>query len=303
MMRWEFDMLDTAVSICRCSMKTIIAFCLALSLFVPLHTAHSAPPNGGRMILAVHPYLPYAELMRRYRPLARYLSDWLGRPVQIRVGRDYQEHLEHVGRDLVDIAFMGPASYVECTERFGPKPLLARLEVHGEPEFKGAIVVRQDSRIENLAQLRGRRIAFGDRNSTMSYLLPRHMLKQAGIGLTDLGQYQFMGSHTNVALGVLAGDFDAGGVKEEVYRQFKDKGLRLLAWTPALSEHLFVTRSNLDPLLVRSLRGAMLQLGSRRDAPGILGAIKPGLTGLVPVQDADYENLRRVIRDLSEDAD
>ncbi len=235
--------------------------------------------------------------MRRYAPLARYLSDRLGRTVQVRIGRNYEEHTDSVGRDLVDIAFMGPSIYVECTRRYGPKPLLARLEVQGRPEFRGAIVTRRGSGIGTLAELRGRRIAFGDPKSTMSHLLPRYMLAQAGVGLEDLADYQYLGNHTNVVLGILAGDFDAGGVKQEVYEQYESQGLRLLSRTPAYSEHLFVTRSTLNPELINALRIAMLELGDRVGGAQVLGAIKIGLTGLVKVEDTDYDSMRDVLQD------
>ncbi len=256
----------------------------------------ASPKPEITLILAVHPYLPYAELKRRYTPLTRYLSGRLGRSIEVRVGHDYDEHLTRVGRDQVDIAFMGPAGYVECTRKYGSKPLLARLEFKGRPEFKGAIVTRRDSGIQNLAQVRGRRVAFGDRNSTMSHLLPKYMLEQAGVDLESLADYQYLGSHTNVALGVLAGDFDVGGVKQEVYEHYESQGLRLLSWTPSLSEHVFLTRSNLDPDVIGALRTAMLQLGASSDGVKVLGAIKNGLTGLVAVNDSDYDNLRKILQ-------
>ena len=108
-----------------------------LWLCPPAHAMQA--PETGPLILAVHPYLLPGELIRRFTPLAHHLGDRLGRKVLVRVGKDYTEHEEHIGRNQVDIAFMGPAPYVRMTELYGPKPLLARLEIRGQPVFRGLI--------------------------------------------------------------------------------------------------------------------------------------------------------------------
>ncbi len=260
-------------------------------------SAVAAPPET--LTLAVHPYLPVKEVQSRFAPLADFLARSLGQPVTIRVGRDYEEHIETVGRDLVDLAFMGPAPYVKLVANFGRKPLLARLEVNGRPQLRGVIVTRGDSPVRALTDLKARRFAFGDPDSTMSHVVPQYMLLKAGVPPKELGHHQFLGAHKNVALAVLAGDFDAGAVKEEVYRELAPRGLRALATTPPVSEHLFVARATLPPERVAAVRRALLGL---RDAPGgaaILDRLHKGATGLVPAADSDYDNLREILRALA----
>src|SRR3989344_2974191 len=126
------------------------------------------------LILAVHPYLPVKEIITRFTPLADYLGKEIGRPVAVRVGRDYEEHIVHVGKDRADIAFMGPSSYLMVVAKYGKKPLLARLETDGNPLFRGYFIVRQDSPLKSLADLKGKRMAFGDRGSTMRHLVPQY---------------------------------------------------------------------------------------------------------------------------------
>src|SRR3989344_9467952 len=82
-------------------------------------------PAKEPLILAVHPYLPVKEIVTRFTPLADYLGNEIGRPVSVRVGSDYQEHIVYVGKDEADIAFMGPAPYVTMLANYGKKPILA----------------------------------------------------------------------------------------------------------------------------------------------------------------------------------
>jgi phosphonate transport system substrate-binding protein len=172
---------------------------------------------SGELVLGVHPYKPASQLIAAYAPLANYLGEKLGQPVTVRVSRDYQAHIDAVGRDEFDFAYIAPLSYVRMTARYGPIPLLARQAIGGNVTFHGKIIVRKDSTIRTLADLKGKRLAFVEPESTMGYLVPRQMLKDKGITARQLARQRFLGDHANVALAVLAGDDDAGAVKEDVF--------------------------------------------------------------------------------------
>lgn len=251
------------------------------------------------LILGVHPYKSAAVLVESYKPLATYLSRKTGRTIVINIAKDYQSHIQSIGEDKLDIAYMGPAPYVKLVTRYGKKPLLARQAIHGSPTFQGKIVVRQDSTVSSLAELVGKRFAFGDPASTMSHLVPRYMLRQAGVTVDQLARHHFLGSHDNVALAVLAGDYDAGAVKEAIYKKYQARGLKVLATTPALSEHLLITSSTLSDGVRQALCKALYALKDDPQGSIIMGSIKPGMTAWVPVADADYNNLRIILDTLA----
>lgn len=275
-------------------MSAFRAACFFLALIIVPGVCLAEEP----LKLGVHPYLPATELVKRFRPLAEYLERKTGRRVEVVISNDYEHHIYLVGHDRFDISYMGPASYVMMVERYGKKPLLARQEVKGKPVFRGVIITRDDSPIRKLSDLRGKRFAFGDPDSTMSHLVPRYMLIKAGIGVKDLGGHEFLRGHHNVALGVLVGDFDAGAVKEEVFYEYKDRGLRALEWTPEISEHLFVASKNLPAGMVKALRDAMLALKEEPEGKVIMSSIKAEVTAFDPVRDRHYATLRRIIKEL-----
>lgn len=277
-------------------LSTVFFMLFMACLYMPMSPAIADKPT--KLILAVHPYLPANEIINRYTPLARYLESETGHKIEIRIGKDYKEHTDHIGNDLVDIAFMGPASYVKMVNQYGKKPILARLEINGAPVFHGNIIVRDDSPIQTLDDLIGKSFAFGDPSSTMSYLVPLYMLNKSGIALQQLKLYEFLGSHNNVALGVLTGDYDAGAVKNEVFLKYKARGLKSLKKTPELSEHLFITSSTMPPELITNLQQAMYKLASLPQGKSILGSIKKHTSGLVPANNSDYDNLREILMRL-----
>lgn len=263
--------------------------------------ACSAWPASGAdnpLILGVHPYLPAAEIQSRFAPLAGYLTQVMGRRVEVRSGGSYDEHIEAVGKDQIDIAFLGPVQFVLVTQRFGQKPTLAAFAVKGKPLLQGVIVTRIDSPIRTLAELADKRFAFGDSQSTMGHYVPRYMLMEAGIDRGLPKVYEYLGAHKNVALAVLSGDVDAGALKQEIFDELAPKGLRALAQCPGTPDHLFVTRADMPPLEVARLRDALLRLKEHPQGLSILSNLHQELTALIPVSPSDYDPLRKIVAAL-----
>ena len=150
---------------------------LAFFSLLPLYGEGKKNP----LILGIHPYLGDQELLRRFTPMAEYLSEKLGKTVQVRVGRSYEEHENQIGSGAVDIAFMGPSSYVIAVKKFPALQILAKMEINGKPFFTGHIVVREGSSIHSIEDLKQKRFAFGPKDSTMGYMVPAYMLIQKGI--------------------------------------------------------------------------------------------------------------------------
>ena len=267
--------------------KICFLFCIVI------HLSAGRVHAGDQLTLWVHPYLPATELFRKFSPLAVYLGEKCGRTIQVKVSKDYNSHIERVGKDRMDIAYLGPVSYVKTTHTYGKKTLLAALEVNGKPFFHGMIIARKDSSIKTLQDLPGKKFAFGDPNSTMSCLAPRYMLWEAGVDVEKL-KTEFLGSHYNVALGVIGGYYDAGCVKEAVYYKYQERGLKILAKSQPVAEHLFVVNSKLPETIINNLRQSMVSLKDKT----ILTSIKESATGMAVVKDEDYDNLRAMLQRL-----
>ncbi len=262
--------------------------------------ALSHPPGARasqQLTLLIHPYLPPEELHKRFTPLANYLTKEIDKQVTIKISRDYPEHIDAVGSEQMDLAYMGPSAYVEMTRKYGKKTLLACQEINGKPFLHGIIFTKADSPITTLAGLAGKRVAFVDHESTMGYFIPRVMLQEAGVEMKQLLQADFLRSHPNVALAVLDGYYEAGAVKDETFYTYQGRGLRMLAKSPAVHEHIFLAASHLSAPLITKVRQALHRLRE----PRILTAIQTTLTGLVPVKDEDYDSLRTIMQSVPQE--
>ena len=98
----------------------------------------------------------------------------------------------------------------------------------------------------------------------------------------------------------LAGDFDAGAVKEETFYEFENRGLKAIATTPPVSEHLFVARATLPRETIDATRQALYQMRETDEGRAIMRGIKPSMTGMVPAVDSDYDDLRAILKALEQ---
>ncbi len=245
--------------------------------------------------LAIHPYLSVSEIEKKFTPLVNYLSEQSGIKIILKIGSNYDEHIDFVATNKADIAYMGPASYVKLVTKASKKPILAKLEVDGKAYFQGVIIVQQDSNINTLLDLKNKRIALGNSSSTMSFIVPHFQFHHLGVFKKGFDQHSIVPTHDDIAMAVLSGDFDAGAVKPEVYERYKNDGLKILAKTQKISEHLFVTRSDLPKETFLKLQDIMLTMNNSLKGLKVLQHIKKKTTALVPAKDSDYSNLRQII--------
>jgi len=261
----------------------------------------AGPLLAAPLVFAVHPYLSPTEIEKRFSPLAKYLSTEIGLPITLKVSSGYDEHLQAVGDGRADIAFIGPAELLLVEREFGRRPLLGQLVVNGRPGLSGHLVARNPASgvpaggTQALAGLRGKRIAFVDAKSTMGYLVPVAILGRAGVAEKDLGLSKFVGSHDNVALGVLAGEFDAGAVKDETFEKYRSRGLYSLHEMPMVPEHVFVASPRIPPEVRQQLQRALLALSVDEPGQWILRGIRSDLSTIAPVEQRDFDALRTLL--------
>lgn len=271
----------------------IIVFLILLGFGTTLYAQHR--PSHPTLLFGIHPYLHATTLAERFAPLITYLEQHLEMAIELRVGKSYDEHLAAIEAGQIDFAYLGPASYVELLARGAVVTPLVKTVDAGQSSYRGVIFVRDDSGIKTLQDIKGKRFAFGDPRSTMSSLVPIKILERAGITLAMLEDYRHFNNHNNVALNVLSGNYDAGAVKEEIFRQYRSRGLKAIAWTPPVATHLFVATRHADEILTERINAAFQGVTGSDEGVMALKSIQPSLTGVEPVMERDYRFLQELI--------
>ncbi|MCL7489277.1 MAG: phosphate/phosphite/phosphonate ABC transporter substrate-binding protein [Desulfobulbaceae bacterium] len=245
-------------------------------------------------VFGVHPFKSPTKLKTMFAPLVDYLSEQLGAKVEFRSARDYDTAMDNLINGVVHFSYLGPSGVAILDEQNPGKIRIAAAVANkgGDPTFRGVIVTREDSAINSLADLQGKRFAFGDRESTLSCYMPAYMLMQAGV--FDSMTYEFLNSHTNVAKGVLNGTFAAGGLKPGVAKEFEGKGLKVIATSEPVYEHVIVIGPNVDQATGDKVQQALLNVKD----PKVYTSIKGSLEGFALVQASDYDNLKIIMREV-----
>lgn len=269
-----------------------------LLIILSMSAPFSAHAGDEPLRIGFLPYIAPSQLIERYTPLADYLGKALGRPGRVVIAKNYEEHIWNLNDGKIDIAFLGAASYVKLVEEQGERRLLARYEMDGRPTFQGIIFTSSTHSISTLAEVKGKRFAFGDPRSTLSHLVPRAMLLSEGIDITDLRKHAFLGSHDNVIMGVLFGRYDAGGVAEEVFAEHADKGLRVIQRSTPISTHVFVASDRLPDELRGRIAALLHDLKNHAEGRRVIEAVGAPVSGFVPAEDGDYASVRDVFRSL-----
>ncbi len=247
------------------------------------------------LTLGVIPLESRVKMEIRFTPLARYLEKQLNTPVKIAVAENFKSALNDFGAGKYDIAYLTPSTYVEAKKRYGARILLKAVRNH-MPFYRSVIAVRKGSSIHSLADLKGKRFAFGDERSTSSYLVPRATLAQENIHLTDLADYQFKGHHDDVAWAIVNGEVDAGGLLEPIAKNFEAKGLEILAVSDEIPEFNLCVRKGLAPELEKKLTEALLSLNEKvENDRNVLQTIAQEYNGFITATESDYAGVEAMM--------
>ncbi len=248
------------------------------------------------------------RILKRSQPLIRYLEKELGMRVRFQFAKDYEAMIKGMEKRVYDLVHLGPKSYVEGNKRAGYYAILKPIR-HGSATYRSMIIVRKDSGIDTLNDLKGKSFCFTDRESASGYLYPKVLLLKKGIDPDkDFKKVFFTGTHDGVVLNVYHGNFAAGACFDDARKStFKDEPekieeLKIIARTPPISNEPFAVRPDLDKELVEKISKAFLKLGQSPEGRRILETLYPGagLEGYTRVRDSDYDPVREMKKILKE---
>jgi phosphonate transport system substrate-binding protein len=232
-----------------------------------------------------------------YRPLAQYLSQKLGRAVELRTVDTWEGLAKSLANGETDIALMGPWGYVLANHVAGAQ-VVSTIEYDGKPEYFAIIVTHPDSGIKTMADLKGKTFAFGDKGSTSGYLIPLHHFMTQGIDPDKYFSKVLYTKHQAIETQVAAGQLDAGADYNRNRNAMIEQGLikaerSKIIWQSApLPNDAFAVSKALhqDKVLIAKLQAALGDVGGvLKTQPGLLPA---HYTGFVVKDNGFYKPIR-----------
>jgi phosphonate transport system substrate-binding protein len=231
-------------------------------------------------------------------PLKNYLSKQLGVRFEFIITNNYNASIEALRARQVQMAWLGPFSYVLARELVNIEPVVGGIRKDTRNVFYNSIIlVRKDANIKTINDLRGHSFAFIDPASTSGYLMPLAKLLDLGIVLEkDFTSVVYAGSHTAVELALAHNQVDAIADSRPSYdlmvknKQIDPKEVDIVWTSTPIPPSPFVVRSDLGEKFIAKIRTALITAG-----PEVV-SFEGDIIGYAAVHDSDYNVIRSVAR-------
>lgn len=268
------------------NLLVLIALCL---------NTQAVMADGEFRISAIPDEAP-TELLRKFEPLAEYLSDALDKEVSFVPVTDYAATVEALVSEQIDMAWLGGFTFVQANQRSGGKvePIVQRAE---DERFQSVFITQTDSAIQSIADLKGVNFTFGSPSSTSGHLMPRYYLTQEGINVDDELSVAFSGAHDATAFAVAGGRVDAGALNIKVWEKLVDEQkvdtakLRVFYTTPEYHDYNWTIRSGLSEPVRQQLIEAFLALDAANPEHKAILDLQRA-SRYVPSQASFYDGIR-----------
>ena len=189
-------------------------FLVALGLLVPLAArAQDWKPRVKELRIGLLGGENTSDRLKRYDAFQKLLQEKLGIPVRIFPAADYAGVMQGFAAGQLDVSEFAPAAFAgtwldcQCVE-----PVVVPKEKDGTIDYVSLMLVRKDSGIKSLDDMKGHSLAFADPNSASGYLIPAATLRARGIDLADgkfFSRTGFSGGHEQGVVAVLNRQYDA----------------------------------------------------------------------------------------------
>ena len=265
--------------------------------------------------MAFVPSADSQKVLATGQPLADMLTAATNLNFKVSVPTAYITVVEAMGSGQVDVGWLAPFAYVLAHDQNGSQVILTSLR-QGSKSYRSQIIVRADSGINSIDQLRGKKFAFVDPASASGFLFPNAMLANMGLDYkTFFSDTIFAGGHDKVVIAVYNKQVDGGATfgnsidtgppsdaRTLVTSTLPDvmSVVKPIATTDPIPNDTVSVSSKLDPALVKLITDGLLYVQS---TPGGQQALKDlyQIDGLAPGNDADYNPLRQAAKVLNLD--
>ncbi|MGP7819173.1 phosphate/phosphite/phosphonate ABC transporter substrate-binding protein [Niallia sp. 01092] len=297
--------------------KKLAAFGISLSLAAGLLSAcgSSSNVNGSKADVYVPKELTVqfvpssnaSTLEAKAKPLEGLLSKELGIPVKVSVSTNYNTIIEAMASKKVDVGFLPPTAYVLAKEKKAAEVILQsqRKGINDDGSqndqlvdfYNSIFVVKKDSNINSVADLKGKKIAFQDVTSSAGYVWPAATLMENNIDPQKDVEGVNVKGHDQAVISLLNGDVDAAVVfqdarnivKADYPKVFEDT--KVIAKTEAIPNDTISVRSDMDKDWQKKLQDAFIKIGQSDDGHKIISEIYTH-EGYVVSDDSKFDIVR-----------
>lgn len=268
---------------------------MALSVMIVATLCHAHEVGSPHSIrFGVFPYKSPKSIVEIYGPLAAYLEKKLDRKVRIFSAPDAKSFTDKAVRGEYDLLLLALPVYYKL------RPAGYRVIARGMPSFYGGVIVRKDSGISTVGQLKGKKVAAVGKYSYGGYLFLLPRLEEKGLDPRADVEFMFSGKVDTIIYGVINKTFDAGLLRLDTldhsdYNGIREQ-LRVVDRSPEIPQFPFAVKNSMDAGTIVAIQEALAALSpDRPEERKILNGIQ--VDTFTSATDADYDLFYEQIKD------
>lgn len=266
------------------------------------------PPIGSAenpIKMGIVPFIETQQMVTNMQPFLALLEKETGYKYTFDAPTSYAVLIESMGAGRVDVGWFGPLAYVLANQKYGAQVIAVSVNSQNATSYRSEILVRADSPIKTIADLKGKKFAWVDPASASGYLYPRALIASAGYDPeTFFSQQIFAGGHDKAVIALYNGQVDAAatyeGARQTVEKTLPDvmQKTRVIATSVNIPNDNVAVRKDLPPEVVQRLRDGLLKVTSTEEGKIALNKAI-GTSGLAPAKDSDYDPVRQAAKVLN----
>lgn len=249
------------------------------------------------------------ENVSRFTPLSKFIEEKLNRKVVVSHVNTF-DFAEKAKAGELDFIQSNGYIYLSIKEEAGATLVAREVKRDTGKDTGGLIVVRADSPVKDIGDLRGKRFVFGPVLSPGGYLTQYYTMLKNGLDPEkDLRSYYFIKgafNHEKVVYSLYFGAYDAGAVKFGGLELMEKEGkisaedFKVIATSDPVPNCTFYALSHVDRDLALQMKKVLLSL--KKDSTVAVNGevlnvlLRDGIAGYVESDDSEYDILRDMAR-------
>jgi len=230
-----------------------------------------------------------------YQPIIDYLNQNNKFHFELKLSTSYSETVDQLINGNISIAFFGSLLYINAHKQYGIVPILKPLNEDYKPFFSSILFTSTNSGINSIKDITGKKIALPSQESFSGNWLIKYELKKVGISEKDIVEIKNFPYHQNVIFQVTHGNYDVGVVKDKVFKDYKNRDLKIVAYSEPVPGSPIVAAKNYDPEVIKIIKSLLLKIDLSR--PYYQELVKNWdeefIYGFVEANDSDYNLIRK----------
>lgn len=284
--------------------KTSAIFVLTLGLLTgqtnspSFFSQVSAEEANKVLTIGIFPRRDAKATVKLFKPMMDYLEKHLNRRIRFGTSKNYEMFWRGVESKTYDLVHYNPYDYMVSHKKYGYEVILRNKEF-GEDSVKAAIVIRKDSGINTVEDLRGKTIALSSKRAMISHIAAVYALMEKGLKPNEY-KTLIVKNPPSAVFSVFHGKADAGGAGNVVSslpivtKQIDASQLTHLVEGEPLAHVTWAVKEGMPEPLKQQLKTLLMDLSKTPEGMGILKNAK--VNALVEARNQDYDPHRRIVK-------